>query len=145
MLINQIHTHMMNARKGTDTVAKNLLVTLYSEAARVGKDKRNGESTDEEVLAMIKKFISNTQETMRLLEERGQSAHVQAQELDILTAYLPTQMTSDQLRMAIAQIVSEQPERNVKIMGKVMAELKMRHGASYDARMASELVKSALS
>ena len=69
MLIQQLFVDMIAARKGSDPTAKSLLVTLYSEAARVGKDRRNGDTTDEEVLATVKKFAANVEETIRNLEE----------------------------------------------------------------------------
>ena len=48
---------MISARKGTDVTVKNLMVTLYSEALMVGKNKRNEEPTDEEVVGVIFNFI----------------------------------------------------------------------------------------
>lgn len=144
MLIKQIYNDMISARKGSDPVAKNLMVTLYSETAMVGKNKRNGDTNDEEAIGMVKKFAANTEETIRLLAERGQPIDVQQHELEILQAYLPQQLTQAELIKAIADIVAAQPEKSPKIMGKVMAELKARYGASYDGKLASELVKGAL-
>ena len=144
MLIKQIYDDMIAARKGDDAVAKSLLVTLYSEAAMVGKNRRNGDTTDEEAIGMVRKFAANTEETIKLLAERGQPADAQQRALAILQAYLPRQMSRDELTEAIAAIVAEQPERSPKIMGRVMTELKARHGATYDGKLASELTKAAL-
>jgi uncharacterized protein len=144
MLIHKIRDDMITARKGDDAVAKSLLVTLYAEAAMVGKNKRNGDTTDEEVISTIKKFAANTEETIRLLAERGQPTDAQQRELAILHTYLPRQMSRDELAEAIAAIVAEQPEKSPKIMGKVMGELKARFGATYDGKLASELVKAVL-
>ncbi len=144
MLIKRIYDDMIAARKGDEAVAKSLMVTLYSEAAMVGKNKRNGDTTDEEAIGMVKKFAANTEETIRLLTERGQDAAVQRRELEILQAYLPKQLTQAELVKAIADIVAAQAEKSPKVMGKVMGELKARYGATYDGKLASELVKSAL-
>lgn len=145
MLIEKIRNDMMAARRGDDPVAKSLLVTLYSEASMVGKNKRNGDTTDEEAIAMVRKFAANTEETLRLLTERGQPAVAQSRELEILGTYLPQQLTEAELNKAIADIVALQPEKSSKVMGRVMSELKTRHGATYDGKRASELVKLALS
>jgi len=144
MLIEQIRQDMIAAKKSSDSIAKSLLVTLFAEASRVGKDRRNGDTTDEETIGMVKKFAANTEETIRLLVERGHDADVQRKELAILQAYLPKQLTQAELIKAIADIVAEQPEKSPKIMGKVMAEIKARYGATYDGKLASELVKTAL-
>jgi uncharacterized protein len=144
MLINQIRSDMITARKGGDSVAKSLLITLYAETVRVGKDKRNGETTDDESVSMVKKFITNCEETLSLLEARGQNGDQQRRELEILHTYLPKQLSREELAHAIAVILAELPEKNARAMGQVMAQLKARHGATYDGKLASELVKTAL-
>lgn len=144
MLIDKIRDDMIRARQGDDAVAKSLLVTLFSEASMVGKNKRNGPTTDDEAVGVIRKFAANAEETQRLLAERGQATDAQARELEILQAYLPRQMDRDELAAAIGAIVADLTEKGPKAMGKVMAELKARHGSAYDGRMASELVKSTL-
>lgn len=144
MLIDQIRDDMFTARKGTDTVAKNLLVTLYSEAQRVGKDKRNGVSTDEECVAVIRKFLANAEETVRLLHARGQSSVAQTHEVHILTTYLPTQLTEAELAQIVQNIVAELNLSGAKVMGTVMAELKARHAGAYDGKLASQVVKTVL-
>ncbi len=135
---------MMEARKGSDAVAKSLLVTLYSEAQRVGKDKRNGATTDEEVIGVIRKFAANAEETQRLLQARGQNTINQTRELELLITYLPTQMTQEGLESAVRMIVSDLGLSGAKAMGAVMAELKARHAGTYDGKLASQVVKSIL-
>jgi uncharacterized protein YqeY len=144
MLIERIRNDMMVARKGTDTIAKSLLVTLYSEAQRVGKDKRNGATTDEEVMGVIRKFAANAEETQRLLQARGQNTINQTRELELLITYLPTQMTQGGLESAVRLIVSELGLSGAKAMGAVMAELKTRHAGTYDGKLASQVVKTVL-
>jgi uncharacterized protein YqeY len=144
MLIDEIRADMMEARKGSDAVAKSLLVTLYSEAQRVGKDKRNGATTDEEVIGVIRKFAANVEETQRLLQARGQNTINQTRELELLITYLPTQMTQEGLESAVRVIVAELGLAGAKAMGAVMAELKARHAGTYDGKLASQVVKSIL-
>lgn len=144
MLIERIRDDMIAARKGTDPVAKSLLVTLYAEAFMVGKNKRNGPSTDEECVGVIRKFLANSEETARLLEARGKAACEQAREQVILQGYLPTQMTEAELELAVKAIVSDLNANGAKAMGGVMAELKTRHSGRYDGRVASQVVKQVL-
>ena len=145
MLIEKLFVDMIAARKGTDPVAKSLLVTLYSEASRVGKDKRNGNTTDDEVIATVKKFSANVEETITNMEEIHRDTTVQRRELQILQEYLPDPLTEAQLRQAVRGIVEDLGVSGARAMGQVMGELKSRHGASYDSRLASTLVKEELS
>jgi uncharacterized protein YqeY len=135
---------MISARKGSDTVAKNLLVTLYSEAAMVGKNKRNGPTNDDELIATIKKFAANAEETVRLLEQRGTDVTVQKHEITILTRYLPQQMSEAELTDAVKTIVATLGVNGPKAMGAVMAELKAQYSGKYDGKIASAVVKSVL-
>jgi len=141
MLIEQIREDMNRARKGDDAVAKSLLVTLYSEAQMVGKNKRNGATTDEEVLGVVRKFSANAEETRRLLEARGQSTLAQSRELALLAAYMPQQMAESELEAAVRKIVAEQNLTGAKAMGTVMAGLKEAYSGQYDGRVASSVVK----
>lgn len=144
MLIDEIRADMMEARKGSDAVAKSLLVTLYSEAIRVGKDKRNGASTDDEVMGVVRKFAANVEETQQLLQARGQATINQYRELEILTSYLPTQMSDTELDAAVRAIVTQLGVTGAKSMGAVMAALKAQHGGRYDGRAAITIVKQIL-
>jgi uncharacterized protein YqeY len=144
MLIEKIRQDMLAARKSTDTVRKSLLVTLFAESARVGKNKRNGDTTDDECIAVIKKFSANAEETRRLLAERGEDAAVQAQEIAILEGYLPSQLDRQHLDALIHSIIHEMKLEGPKGMGTIMAELKKGYAGRYDGKMASELAKAAL-
>lgn len=144
MLIDQIRDDMIAARKADDAVAKSLLITLFSEAQMVGKNKRNSATTDEEVIGVIRKFAANAEETERLLQARGQDTQAQRRELEILAAYLPTQMTQEGLESAVRVIVADLGVSGAKAMGAVMAELKARHAGTYDGKLASQVVKSVL-
>ena len=144
MLIQQLFVDMIAARKGSDPIAKSLLVTLYSEAARVGKDRRNGDTTDEEVIATVKKFAANAEETARNLDEIHRDNSAQRRELAILESYLPSQMTDDQLTKAIHFIIQDLGVSGPRAMGQVMAELKLRHNGCYDGKLASTRVREAL-
>lgn len=130
---------MIAARKGSNHVLKNLLVTLYSEAQMVGKNKRNGDPTDEEVISVVKKFITNAEETSKILILNSKSNHDQLEEINALNNYLPSQLSEDQLRTIISSYVSSIQNPNI---GLVMKYLKDHYSGQYDGKVASMLVKN---
>ena len=143
-LIEKIRQDSLAARKARDTAKGTFLVTLMAEAAKVGKDAGNRESTDAEVTAVIKKFIKNTEETLRAIGA-NESARTQPEaELAILQAYLPHQASAAEVRAAVARIVGELAERTPKQMGAVMGKLTAEFAGNFDKGMASKLVKEAL-
>lgn len=78
-LIQQIKDKQIAARKSGDSLAS-LYTTLLGEASIIGKNAGNRETTDVEVVAVVKKFIKNIDETVQALTSRGQDAYVYMQE-----------------------------------------------------------------
>lgn len=142
-LIEKVRLDSIEARKRADKTAAALLTTLFAEASRVGKDAGNRASTDAEVIQTVKKFKNNAEETLKVAREDTKDK-IRA-EIAILNDYLPQELTPAELESAIAEIVASLGEKSPKIMGKVMSGLKDRFAGRYDGKLASELVKTALS
>ncbi len=143
-MLATIRKDLFEAKKNHDTVRSNLLSTLLGEATAVGKNAGNRESTPEEVMQVVRKFIKNIDETIALLEKEGKPTEKEKTEKAILESYLPRQMTPEELGKAIDEIIAALPEKSPKMMGAVMAQLKERHSGRYDGRTASQLVKEKL-
>jgi uncharacterized protein YqeY len=76
---------------------------------------------------------------------RTELAEKEKSELAVIEEFLPKQMSEEETRAAIAQIKTDLGAEGMKDMGRVMGELKARHGATLDMSKASGLVKEALS
>lgn len=142
-LMETIRKDQLEARKFRDTVAIGLLTALVGEAAMVGKNKGNRESTDEEVVGVVKKFIKNTEETITVLEKSSNTEALDKAkaELALLNIYLPKQMTEDEIGAFIDGFLASAPGSK---MGDVMKALKDRHAGQYDGKMASAVAKAKL-
>lgn len=145
-LIERIRQDALVARKARETEKGTFLITLLAEAAKVGKDDGNRESTDAEVTAVIKKFIKNTDETLRALGDKAPESRARLEtELAILQDYLPRQATEDEVRASVGRYVAQLTERSPKQMGVVMGKLNAEFDGNFDKGLASKLVKEALS
>jgi uncharacterized protein YqeY len=102
---------------------------------------------DAEVLAVLQKMIKQRQESKELYEKGGRPelAQQEGEEIAIITAYLPKQMSDDEIKAAIAAAVTETGAAGMKDMGKVIASLKAKYTGQMDFGKASGLVKAALS
>ena len=81
------------------------------------------------------------------LYEKGNRADLAAQEREeiaIIAAYLPKQMSDEEAKAAIAGVVAEIGAQGMKDMGKVMAALKQRYAGKMDFGKASPIVKGLL-
>lgn len=139
-LLSIIRSDLDKARRDKDSRLLTLLTTLYSEAAMVGKTKRNAESTDEEVLSIVRKFKVGIEEIVKI---KGSNEFLEF-EIELYEKYLPELLTDQQLCDIINIIISDLPERSPKAMGTVMGKLKAEYLGRYDGTTASKLVKELL-
>ena len=101
---------------------------------------------DAEVLAVIEKMMKQRRESIAQYEKAGRSDLVanESFEMGVLSAYLPQQMSDDEVAQAIAAAVAESGASGIKDMGKVMALLKARLAGKADMAKVSGLVKTRL-
>ncbi len=143
MLLQKLKDDNLAARKQGNAVAASLLSTLYAEAAIVGKNAGNRESSDEEVTSVIRKFLKNNSEACTVIKDE-QRLSVLQQEGALLESYLPKMASEDEVRAFIAECVATLTDKSPKGMGSVMGKLKAKFGATYDGAKASAWVKEAL-
>lgn len=106
----------------------------------------NAPDDDALVVDVLQKMAKQRRESISLYEQGGRHelADAEASELAVIEEFLPQQMGEDETRAAIEAIKAELGASSIKDMGKVMAELKARHGSELDMSKASALVKAAL-
>ena len=143
-LLETIKKDLIEARKAKNMLASAVLSTLYSEATMVGKNAGNRETADSEVVAKVKAFIKNIDETVKSLPEGHSQSTELGKEKELLQKYLPKQMSEEELKNSISEIGIAY-EKSMKSMGKIMGELKTRYDGTYDGKIASALVKTFLS
>ncbi|MBC2669390.1 GatB/YqeY domain-containing protein [Novosphingobium piscinae] len=99
------------------------------------------------VVDVLQKMAKQRRESITLYEQGGRQelADVEKAELAVIEEFLPQQMDEDAVKAAIEAIKAELGASSMKDMGKVVAELKARHGSQLDMGKASGLVKAALS
>lgn len=139
-LMSKLRQDQLHARKVKDSDTASLLTTLIGEAAMIGKNDGSRETTDAEVIAVIKKFIKNINET---LDVRADDLHL-LKERAILESYLPQQISGDRLENTIQGIIMSVGAESMRDMGKVMKTLKENYDGQFDGQEASGIVKELL-
>jgi uncharacterized protein YqeY len=150
MLREDLQTAQKLAMKARD---KDRLAAIRLILAKVkDKDIEMRTSTkqvpdDELVTDVLQKMAKQRRESIQMYEDGGRQelADIEKGELAVIEEFLPQQMGEEETKTAIAAIVAETGAEGMKDMGKVMGELKARHGAELDMGKASALVKAALS
>jgi uncharacterized protein YqeY len=103
-----------------------------------------GPAGDEEILQILTKMVKQRQESAKAFENgnRPELAAAENAEIAIISEFLPSQMDEGEAKAAIGQAIHDTGAAGVRDMGKVMAELKARHGSELDMSKASGLVKA---
>jgi uncharacterized protein YqeY len=101
---------------------------------------------DDELRSLLQKMIKQRHESIELYEKGGRAdlARQEREEIAIIAAYLPQQMSEDEVKAAIAEAVKDVGANGMKDMGKVIAALKAKYAGRMDVAKASALVKAAL-
>ena len=146
-LMEQIKADQLQARKEKETARAKLLTTLLGEASIIGKNDGNRQTTDVEVVKVVKKFVKNLDETAKALAGDSVKITMIQIEKSILENYLPQQMNEQALAIVVQNIILENlgsNEVSPKMMGVVMKQLKAEYDGQYDGKVASAIVKKAL-
>lgn len=102
---------------------------------------------DAMIVEVLQKMAKQRRESIEMYRQGGREelAAAEEAEMKVIEEYLPQQMSEVETNAAIEVIKAELGAEGMKDMGRVMAELKTRHGAQLDMSKASGLVKAALS
>ena len=105
------------------------------------------ELDDAAVLGVIEKMIKQRRESIAQFEKasRNDLADAEKAEVQVLSAYLPAQMSDGEVEKLVESVISETGAAGAKDMGKVMAALKSRLAGKADMGKVSGLVKAKLS
>jgi uncharacterized protein YqeY len=137
---------MKAAMRAKDSARLSAVRLLLSGIKQREVDERK-ELSDAEVTAVIEKMIKQRRESIAQYEKAARKDLVDAEkfELDLLSGYLPQQVSDAELSQAVDAAVSEAKPAGIKDMGKVMALLKARLAGKADMGKISALVKTRLS
>lgn len=135
MLFEQIKKDQLTARKNRDSATTTSLSTLIGELQRGG----GKDFDDAQVIGLIKKNVETLRENLKLNPEGPNNGDIQ-RELELFEAYLPRQMSEDELREAIRLLIDE----GATSIRELMPTLQNRYKGQYDGRLASGLVKEEL-
>ncbi len=101
---------------------------------------------DAEVIAALQKMVKQRQESVELYKKGGRDDLVkqEEEEIAVISAYLPQQMSEAEMTAAIDAAVAETGAASMKDMGKVIGILRGKYAGQMDMGKASGMVKAKL-
>ncbi len=145
-LTKQIAVDLMAAMKNQEKEKLDALRALKTAFILAKSETGAADLTDDNELKIVQKLIKQRRESAAEYEANGRSdlAAKESSEADVLSAYLPKQLTPEELEQAIQAIVSEVGATSIKDMGKVMGLASKKLAGTADGKAISEVVKKLL-
>ena len=149
MIRDDIKAATITAMKGGD---KETTATLRMVSAAIkNRDieaRTCGAPADDDqlVTGVLQKMVKQRRESADIYRKNGRDDRAAAEDAEIMVIerFLPGQLSDEEAQAQIGAIVAETGASSMKDMGRVMALVKERLGASIEPARASSLVKAAL-
>ncbi len=139
---NQILEDLKTAMKNQDK-ERLAVIRMVKGAIQMSELNKKHELSDEEVIDVITKEIKTRKDSINEFKKGGRDDLIEKTqaEIDILSAYLPKQLTEEELNEIIDKIFDEVKPTSSKDMGKVMKELTPQVKGKADMGLVSKIVK----
>jgi uncharacterized protein len=136
---------MKTAMRAKDSARLSTVRLLLAAMKQKEVDERV-ELSDADVVAILEKMIKQRRESIAQFEKaaRQDLADKEKAEIQVLSGYLPQQLSDAEIQKEINSVISETGAAGAKDMGKVMAALKARLAGRADMGKVSGLVKGRL-
>ena len=150
MLRAQLDTALKQAMKAKDEVGLRtlrLILAALKDRDIAARPAGNADGIgDEDILGMLQSMIKQRHDSIEMYKQGNRDDLVasEAAEIDIITQFLPQQLSEDEVAAAVTTIIVETGATSIKDMGKVMAALKAKYAGTMDFGKASQLVKATL-
>lgn len=112
----------------------------------VAKGVRDTGLSEEAIEAIIAREMKKRHEAASLFEQGGNqaSADKERKEAELLKAYLPEQLSEDEVKALVSEVITELKPEGMKDMGRVIGAVKAKAGNAADGALVAKLVKESL-
>jgi len=152
-LKEKIKLNLNSSLREKKTLAVSVLRQLLAAILNKEKEKRfktkeekDVQLTDEELIEVISSEVKKRRESILEFEKgkRQDLVEKEKKELEILEKYLPEQLSEEEIRKLTKEAIEKTDAREIKNMGKVMAELMPKIKGRAEGALVSKIVKELL-
>ena len=136
---------LKEAMQAKDTLKKETITMLRAAILQVEKDGQK-ELNESEMQAIVAKEVKKRRESITDFEKGGRQDIIDQlnKEIEILSAYLPEQLSEDEIVNLVISAIKTVNATGMKDMGKVMGTLREKTAGKADGKLVSDIVKSEL-
>ena len=139
----QIQEDVREAMKAGDEIKKDTLRMLLASLINKEKEKGKEELSEEEAQQVLVTEAKKRKEAAEAFAKAGKEemATKEEQELKILQAYLPEQLSEDEVRKLVQEAIEKSGAQSAQDIGKVMGILMPHVKGKADGALVSSVVK----
>jgi len=145
-LKEKINQDLKTAMKTKDTKKRDALRLLTSAFKQIEVDERK-ELSDEDIIKIIQKQVKQRKDSIAqyLEASRDDLAQKEQDEIDFYEVYLPKQLSDEELKTALKEIISKVGATSMKDIGKVMGSATKKLSGLADGKRINQTAKELLS
>ena len=145
--INNNYQNSLKTKDKAEISTYRLILSAIKDidiANRSGPNKK--ETDDSDIKKLLKKMIKQRVESIDIYKKNNRQdlLEVEQKEYDILSSFLPKQLTDEESKKICSDLVNTLRVNSIKDMGKVMGELKKNYSDNLDFAKAGTLLKELL-
>ncbi|AIG25749.1 GatB/YqeY domain-containing protein [Brevibacillus sp. 7WMA2] len=144
-VMEQLNHDMKQAMKDKSvlklSVIRMVKATIKNEEIKLGRDL-----SDDEVLTILTRELKQRRDSLHEFEKAGREdlATKTRDELDIILAYMPAQLSEDEIRQIVREAVAAVGATSKKEMGKVMGAIMPKVKGKADGNLVQQIVSEEL-
>jgi hypothetical protein len=146
-LETKIMAEMKEAMKAKNEGVLRALRAIKAEIIKAKTDPGAGGEIDEATeQKFLQKMMKQRKDALAIFEQQGRNdlAEKEREEMAVIEKFLPAQLSEDEIRNALQQIIADTGAASAADMGKVMALATKQLAGQADGKIISQLVKTLL-
>jgi len=137
---------MKEALRSKDKIRLSTIRMINSLIKNAEIDKR-GKLTEEEIVQLLRKYAKQRKEAIEMYEKGGRQDLVEKEkrELEIVESYLPKELSEEEIRKLVREVIEEVGASSPKDLGKVMKVVMPKVKGRADGSLVNRIVREMLS
>lgn len=142
----KINNEIKQAMRDKNKLRLEALRAIKSEVLLAKTAGAGGEFTADDEIKMLQKMVKQRKDSAQIYKDQGRDdlAEPELAQVDVIQAFLPAQMSPEELEKAVADIIAQTGASSMKDMGKVMGIASKSLAGKSDGKSISAMVKKLL-
>ena len=145
-LQDAVMTKMKEAMRAKDTVALSSLRAIKSALLLAQTDGSGATMSEADEIKIVQKLVKQRQDSAAIYKEQGREDLAQPElgEVAVLAQFLPAQLSEEEVKAVVAEIIAATGATGMQDMGKVMGQASAKLAGKADGKTISTVVKALL-